>query len=480
MDNSRLVEWDKEIYSTGTSNSSKNHIFMIGIDKYLNDVPQLRNAVRDVDAIYKVLHEKYLFDGKHIILKDEFATRKNIYNAFYDYLNILDEDDNLIIYYAGHSYVDKKHKDAFWIPCDAFKGHYDTYIDTDFIHRKLRQIKAKHILLISDSCYSYGLFSDVGNRNAITKIYGNEKNRSRYGFYSGRGEVSDGHIHSPFARVLLDYLAESYIEFYTVEMYLYMLKKMWILGIDDQEPKYQVIPNTLNDSGEFVFRLREANEEIYYWRKILETPTIESCESYLKKYGDTGNYSEKVYGEIYKIKDRAKVNEIWDKTLKTNTIEAYSAFMQLYAYHSLSEDASKKIALLKRKERKKQDDMDWESALILGTAEGFKEYLSKQPKGRHRLRAEEIITSLKRSTSSQKIDVSDSIEIFEFYASKNHNYKVNEKLELGRVQNQVINNEILDSYTKFYIAAQEFIKKYPDILLYSLICESIIKEHIPK
>ena len=464
MNDNRDLEIEKSIYSTGTSNSSRNHIFMIGIDRYSNNIEPLQNAVRDVKAIHQILITKYLFDGKHTILENEFATRKAIYDTFYYYLNTLEEEDNLIIYYAGHSFIDKKHKDAFWIPSDAFKNQYETYIDTDFIQRKLRQMKAKHVLLISDSCYSYGLFRDTASRDITTKVFGNEKNRSRYGFYSGRGKVSDGKIHSPFARVLIDYLEESHIDFYTVEMYIYMVKKMWIQGIEDQEPKYQVMPNTVNESGEFVFRLRKPNEEINFWRKVMENPTLENCDAYLKKYGDEGTYSEQVFGEIYKIKDRDKVGEIWKTTLAKNRIEDYEAFLKLYYYHSLAEEARKMITKLKRREKKKQDDTDWESTLLAGNKEGFAQYLQQHPDGRYVSKAQAIISSL-NNYSSQQFNISEPLEIFEFYSNQNID------------KNVTRDEHKLDPFLNLYKASNEFIMRNPNPLLYLLLCESIINEH---
>lgn len=470
MDNNRLMILDKEHHEINPSHVHKTHLFMIGIDKYQNGITPLKNAVKDVDAIFKILQEKYLMDGRHTILRDDKATRANIYRTFYDYLAMLEEGDNLIIYYAGHSNIDKKYKDAFWYPYDAVKGEYHTYIDTEFIQRKLKQIKARHILLISDSCYSYGLFYEAGSRNGINKAFGNEKNRSRYGFYSGRAEVSDGIIHSPFARVLLDYLEESDIDFYTVEMYVYMLKKMWTQGVEDQEAKYEVIPGTFNEGGEFVFRLRKSNEEAHFWRKILENPTLESCKNYLERYGEKGKYAEKVQGEIYKILDRDKVNEIWNTTLRENRIESYEAFINLYSYHSLSEEARKKITLIRRKEKKRQDTLDWEDALLLASHHSFEEYLVKQPNGKYVKKAKEIINSLKQKKENNT-DFTESIELFEYYSNQNGIKYVNEKLERNR-----LGGDFKDTYEKFYCIAQEFIKKYPDIVLYSLMCESMIKD----
>jgi len=72
--------------------------------------------VNDARAIDTVLRERYGFETR--LLVDGAATRTNILNAFADYRRRLLENDNLLIYYAGHGAHDGN--DAYWLPVDSY------------------------------------------------------------------------------------------------------------------------------------------------------------------------------------------------------------------------------------------------------------------------------------------------------------------------------------------------------------------------
>lgn len=228
-------------------NSKKNHLLMIGIDEYTNGIRPLTNAVRDTYAVNNILSNKYMFDGENIIIMNQEATRERIYSIFYDLLGRLDESDNLFIYYAGHSDLDK-YSNGYWIPSDGRRNEFYTYVDTEILRRCLRQLKAKHIFLISDSCYSYDWFSE--HRGEIRATVESENYRSRYAFCSGRYKVSDGKIgeHSPFATELIHYLNNAIDDFHALEMVEAVKKRLRRLS-EDQDPRCEHIPYTNHQHG---------------------------------------------------------------------------------------------------------------------------------------------------------------------------------------------------------------------------------------
>jgi len=67
-------------------------------------------------------------------------------------------DESVLIYYAGHGDVDQVLNDGWWVPADATGGNPATYLDNNYVQRVMRGMKARHVLLVSDSCYSGTLF----------------------------------------------------------------------------------------------------------------------------------------------------------------------------------------------------------------------------------------------------------------------------------------------------------------------------------
>ena len=81
---------------------SDSWALLIGIDKYHN-WSQLNYAVADAERMQKLLTEKLDFpnDNVHMLL-DEEATLLNIKKEMNKLKNLSNEDDRVLIYFAGH------------------------------------------------------------------------------------------------------------------------------------------------------------------------------------------------------------------------------------------------------------------------------------------------------------------------------------------------------------------------------------------
>jgi len=196
------------------------HLLLIGIDRYMHWNP-LRSAVRDAGAVREALKKRYgLLDGNIRALFDSEATAENIDRAFRAYAGAgggaLDEDDSLLIYYAGHGNLDEITGTGAWVPVDARKDTAAAWIDNSRIKAYLKAITARHVLLVSDSCFAGDFFRDAGGvtEQEITDAYvaGAYAKSSRQALTSGGLEVvaDDGFRgHSVFAHFLLKELNES-------------------------------------------------------------------------------------------------------------------------------------------------------------------------------------------------------------------------------------------------------------------------------
>ena len=142
------------------SGFGKYHALVIGNDHY-HHWEKLKNAVADATAVAQVLQQQYGF--QITLLKD--ATRKDILGTLNGFRATLTPEDNLLIYYAGHGYLLSEIDRGYWIPVDAEINNNTEWIPLPNITDLLPLIKAKHILIIADSCYSGKL-----SRSSLAKL----------------------------------------------------------------------------------------------------------------------------------------------------------------------------------------------------------------------------------------------------------------------------------------------------------------------
>ena len=185
-----------------------NHLFVVSINNY-SHWPKLNNAVKDGNDLVSVLLKKYNFDFANVtVLKDEQATRTNIYNGLRSLIEKVGSKDNLVIYFSGHGFFDPGLNEGYWVPKEANTNSSGDYISNTDILKVVNAINSQHTFLIADACFSGALFSD--SRRGYTDQV--EKFRSRWGLASGRLEtVSDGAegSNSPFAKRVIQFLDEN-------------------------------------------------------------------------------------------------------------------------------------------------------------------------------------------------------------------------------------------------------------------------------
>ncbi|MDD5267987.1 MAG: caspase family protein [Methylococcales bacterium] len=130
----------------------KYYALIIGNQKY-EKIPSLDTPDADARDVDKILREKY--DFKTTLLIN--ANRYQILTALNKLREQLTEDDNLLIYYAGHGVLDKVNKRGHWLPVDAELNSDANWISTVSITDILNAMSPRHILVVSDSCYSAAL-----------------------------------------------------------------------------------------------------------------------------------------------------------------------------------------------------------------------------------------------------------------------------------------------------------------------------------
>ena len=115
-------------------------------------------------------------------------------------------------------------------------------------------MKAKHVFVISDACFSGSLFAE--KKGFLQNV---EKFPSRWCLASGRLEtVSDGiaGYNSPFADAILTYLNQnSKPMFASSELAQYV--KITVANNSEQTPIGNPLRNVGDKGGEFVFKLKQ-------------------------------------------------------------------------------------------------------------------------------------------------------------------------------------------------------------------------------
>ena len=230
---------------------------LIGIQNYHDpNIPDLATPLKDVREMEAVLKNRYGF--KVDMLLEGAATREGIYKALRHLASSTKPEDSVLIYYAGHGDLDRQYNDGWWIPVDAAGGKPTTYFDNMQVQKAMKNMAARHVLLISDSCYSGTLFGQARAMPSVIndKYYLNLYNeKSRWGMTSGnKTPVSDSGTagHSVFAYQLIKKLQANdkpYLS--TQEIYTAIAP---IIGNNsEQTPLCRPIRQTGDQGGEFIF-----------------------------------------------------------------------------------------------------------------------------------------------------------------------------------------------------------------------------------
>ncbi|MEM5788641.1 MAG: DUF4384 domain-containing protein, partial [Syntrophobacteraceae bacterium] len=217
----------------------------------------LKTAVLDVQEVEQVLTQQYTFSST-IKLLDQQATKKAIDQAFRKMIEESKPEDSVLIYYAGHGELDRLTKDGWWVPYDAKASDPTTYLDNTVIQKYIGAMKARHVFLVSDSCYSGTLLGETRSLPPVIDDRFYEElfqSKSRWGMTSGnRTPVTDAGSegHSLFAYHFLKAL-KSNDKPYLTPREMYAKIGPIVRNNSEQMPVCLPIRNTGDEGGEFVF-----------------------------------------------------------------------------------------------------------------------------------------------------------------------------------------------------------------------------------
>jgi hypothetical protein len=232
----------------------KYYALVIGNNNY-QYLEKLDAAENDAVVISDVLEKKYGFEVDLLLNADYDQT----VNSLFKITDKLKRNDNLLIYYAGHGELDKAENRGYWLPVDASYEMRSKWISNQRIVDRIKATKAKHVLLVADSCFSGTLMrsgSNLDKDESIDEKYIKrlKNKKTRLVITSGGNEPvvdSVGGDHSLFALKFIDTLKNNNTVINS--QILFENVRRYVVANADQTPERAMVHKTGHDGGDFLF-----------------------------------------------------------------------------------------------------------------------------------------------------------------------------------------------------------------------------------
>jgi hypothetical protein len=231
--------------------TAKYYALVIAVQEYDDpNISDLDNPVRDASRFIEIIETEYNFQKENVKFLEN-PTKAEIIGTLHRMRDSVTNEDNLLIYYAGHGHYDEQMETGYWLPRDAnLENPVDWLPNTDLTNY-LNVLKTKHTLLIADACFSGGIFksrSAFNNALAVEKLY---KLNSRKALTSGaKSEVVPDE--SQFVKYLIKRLEENTKKYLPSEQ-LYTSLKDAVMNNSNAVPQYGTIQNVGDEGGDFIF-----------------------------------------------------------------------------------------------------------------------------------------------------------------------------------------------------------------------------------
>jgi len=249
--------------TTATINKGIYRALVIGNNKYQDEQGKwksLSTAVTDARAVANLLKQQYGFTDVKLL---ENATRRDVLFALEELANKSLKNDNVLIYYAGHGFLDDDTNKGFWVPVDADGSDHTTFLRNSTIRDEVSTIadRVKHTLLISDSCFSGSLLRTasrgISESDYTEKYFEKVSNKKSVQIMAAGGfEFVDDNYrnsgHSPFTYFLLNELDTNNNPMFTVSQLSGNVERAVANNVD-QVPESGVLQGAGDELGEFIF-----------------------------------------------------------------------------------------------------------------------------------------------------------------------------------------------------------------------------------
>lgn len=378
---------------TNTEKIGKSYLLGIGINEYKH-FTEIHNAVKDVNDLANLLFDKYDFvkESPSKLILNEEATREKIKSALHEFCNkaVFKPEDRLLIYYSGHGFWDKGTETGSWVPIDGVLEKSFDFIQSYEIQNKVSSMPFRHILIISDSCFSSSLLvrGTKGDSGAFSDW---AKLKSRYVFASGKGLVLDGKRggNSPFLKAVLKILRDNN-DFLNIASLADRVTK-FVSFNNEQTAEASPLYKTGHEGGQFIFYPKQPDKE--HWLKAQKTNTILAFNKFIADYPES-EFVEKAEIQINRIDEQKEIKG-WELARTTNDIPAFNKFIADFSKSKFVEKAQQQLKyLIEIKETK-----EWRITENLDSIVAIDKFIDKYSHGQYIQEARK-----KRAQLQEKID----------------------------------------------------------------------------
>ena len=236
----------------------KYYALVIAVEDYEDEgIQDLDNPIQDATRLTEVLHTYYTFNKEYtFVLKN--PNRTKIIEAFDNLAAMVEERDNLLVFFAGHGIWDERLQQGFWLPGNAKISSKAQWISNSTIRDYISGIRSKHTLLITDACFGGSIFKEravYNNSKAILEMY---RLPSRKAMTSGALKtVPDKSV---FIQYLNKNLRTNTRPLLSAEQ-LFQTFKIAVINNspNGQVPQYGPIGQAGDEGGDFIFLKKGAN-----------------------------------------------------------------------------------------------------------------------------------------------------------------------------------------------------------------------------
>ena len=236
---------------------------VVGNSDYVhwNDLP---TPQADADRLATVLQDRYGFQVRRLQDGDNVALLRAL-NALND---VLEEDDNLLIYYSGHG--SRRSAGAFdagyWLPVNAEREQDTFWLPTEQVAGHLARIKAKRVMVVADSAFAgmladnpaFLLATDPNQLRSDAYVNLRMPNRSRLLMTSGV-DAPVPRVRAGFTSVFADALIEALEKNESVltapALFMDLLDELAVRQ-PELDPEFKAIKRAGDEIGDFFFVAR--------------------------------------------------------------------------------------------------------------------------------------------------------------------------------------------------------------------------------
>jgi len=230
------------------------YALVIGNSRY-DGLPAVASAEQNARAMEALLRDKYGFQTTLLLN----ASRAKILSALYTLSQNLAENDNLVVYYAGHGRRDLRNRRGWWLPADAAADNSakTNWLPNQEVSDRLALIPARHILVLADASYVGDITRGTPQVEPQkmtpaqwkTYVETTARKRARLALASG----TDGGQPSRFTSTLLDVLGRQKGVFPASRIHREVVNALTTGQVTSAVPTFAPLQSAFHDGVDFLF-----------------------------------------------------------------------------------------------------------------------------------------------------------------------------------------------------------------------------------